>query len=136
MQFSLSAIQTAAWAPGQNTLGLSQRLQLDTEHRPADLTREIVLALLMGPVVVAFPGLAELVSAVRIRHNIVQAARKTTLAFHTSQAERPEDCWTYKEDCGFVILPACRCCQPWPRRPSPRCRARCMPSPVTAPPNT
>ncbi|MDW5443254.1 hypothetical protein [Polaromonas sp. SM01] len=105
LQFSLNVIQTAAWAPGQDTLGLSQRLQLDTEHRPSDLTREIVLALLMGPVVVTFPGIAELVSAVRIRHNIVQAARKTTLAFHTSQAERPEDCWTYKEDCGFVILP-------------------------------
>jgi hypothetical protein len=94
-----------AWAPGHDTLALSGSLQLDTQERPADLTREIVLALLMAPVTVAFPSADELVSAVHIRRNIVQAARKTTLAFHTSQAERPEDCWIYKEDCGFVILP-------------------------------
>jgi hypothetical protein len=94
-----------AWAPGHDTLALFGSLQLDTQARPADLTREIVLALLMAPVAVEFPSADELVSAVHIRRNIVQAARKTTLAFHTSQAERPEDCWTYQEDCGFVILP-------------------------------
>ncbi len=105
LRFSLAAEPAADWAPGHDTLALSQKLQLDTAHRPADLVREIVLALLMAPVAVEFPGLDELVSAVHIRRNIVQAARKTTLAFHTSQAERPEDCWTYKEDCGFVILP-------------------------------
>ncbi|MDP2819686.1 MAG: hypothetical protein Q8O29_15725 [Polaromonas sp.] len=105
IRFSLNAEQAAAWAPGYDTLQLCDMLHLDTEHQPGDLTREIVLALLMAPVPVEFPSADELVSAVQIRRNIVQAARKTTLAFHTSQAERPEDCWTYKEDCGFVILP-------------------------------
>lgn len=105
VRFSLNAEHAAAWAPGHDTLALSRTLQLDTEHRPDDLTREIVLAMLMGPVAFEFPSIDELVSAVRIRHNIVQAARKTMLAFHTSQAERPEDFWTYKDDCGFVILP-------------------------------
>ena len=95
----------AAWATGHDTLALSASLQLDPQDKLADLTREIVLSLLMAPVAVEFPSADELVSAVHIRRNIVQAARKTTLAFHTSQAERPEDCWTYKEDCGFVILP-------------------------------
>jgi len=104
VRLSLAA-DHAAWAPGHDTLALSDSLHLDTQERPADITREIVLALLMAPVAVEFPSADELVSAVRIRRNIVQAARKTTLAFHTSQAERPEDCWTYKEDCGFVILP-------------------------------
>jgi hypothetical protein len=47
----------------------------------------------------------ELVSAVHIRINIVQAARKTMLAFHTMQAERPQDCWQYDEDRGFVLRP-------------------------------
>lgn len=94
-----------AWAPGCDTLQLAQTLHLDTEHRPDDLTREIVVAMLMGPVAFEFPSVDELLSAVRIRHNIVQAARKTTLAFHTSEAERPEDCWTYDEDRGFVIRP-------------------------------
>lgn len=103
--FTLASDQAHAWAPGRDTLQLRDRLQLDTEKRSADLTREIVLALLLGPVAHEFPGMDELVSAVRIRHATVQAARRTTLDFQTSQAERPEDCWAYKEDCGFVILP-------------------------------
>jgi len=105
LAFTLADDQAAAWAPGHDTLQLCKRLQLDTDKRSADLTREIVLALLLGPVAHEFPGMDELISAVRIRHAIVQAARRTTLDFQTSQAERPEDCWAYKEDCGFVILP-------------------------------
>ena len=101
----LEAGQADAWAPSQDTLGLSATLQLDTLHNPEDLTREIVVAMLMGPVVFEFPSLSELVSAVNIRHNIVQAARKTNLAFHTSEAERPERCWLYDEDRGFIIRP-------------------------------
>jgi len=27
------------------------------------------------------------------------------LAFDTTAAERPEDCWTYDEDKGFILLP-------------------------------
>ena len=105
LRLSLAADLAADWAPGHDTLALARKLQLTPAHRPADLVREIVLALLVAPVAAEFPSLDELVSAVHIRRNIVQAARKTTLSFHTSQAERPADCWTYKEDCGFVILP-------------------------------
>ncbi|MDI1339155.1 hypothetical protein [Polaromonas sp.] len=105
IRISLNAEQVNAWAPGYDTLGLGRRLQLDTGDKPADLTREIVAAMLMGPVAFEFPSLEELASAVRIRHNIVRAARKTSLSFHTSQAERPQDCWTYQEDIGFVIRP-------------------------------
>ena len=101
----LDAGQAAIWAPRHDTLGLSETLHLDTLNRPDDLTREIVVAMLMGPMAFEFPSLMELVSSVRIRHNIVQASRKTTLAFHTSEAERPEDCWLYDEDRGFVIRP-------------------------------
>lgn len=72
-------------------------------HGPRrDLTREIVVSMLMGPVAFVFPSVDEWVSAVRIRINIVQAARKTMLAFHTSEAERPQDYWTYDEDRGFA----------------------------------
>lgn len=94
-----------AWAPGLDTLRLGETLQLDTVRNPGDLLREIVVAMLMGPVAFEFPTVDELVSAVRIRRNIVQAARKTSLAFDTAQAERPPDCWRYDEDHGFVILP-------------------------------
>lgn len=105
IRISLSAEQGEAWAPGYDTLALARRLQLETDDEPADLTREIVAAMLMGPVAFDFPSLEELACAVRIRHNIARAARKTSLSFHTSQAERPEDCWTYREDIGFVIRP-------------------------------
>lgn len=101
----LDPVQVARWAPGHDTLNLGKTLQLDIVNKPAHLDREIVVAMLMGPVAFEFPSLDELISAVHIRRNIVQAARKTTLAFHTSQAERPEDCWTYDEDRGFVIKP-------------------------------
>lgn len=104
-QFRLDAKQAEVWAPGYDTLALSHTLQLDSGHSSADLIREIVVAMLMGPVAFEFPSVDELVSAVRIRRNIAQAARKTSLAFHTSQAERPEDCWAYREDFGFVIRP-------------------------------
>ena len=93
------------WAPGFDTLRLRETLKLDTENQPADLRREILVAMLMGPIEFEFPSMDELVSAVRIRQYIVQNARKTTLAFHTTEAERPEDCWTYQEDRGFTVLP-------------------------------
>jgi hypothetical protein len=94
-----------SWAPGFDTMGLAKTLGLRSEENPADLCREIVVAMLMGPVGFEFPSLDELESAVFIRRNIVQAARKTTLAFETEAAERPEDCWTYDEDFGFTLLP-------------------------------
>jgi hypothetical protein len=93
------------WAPDLDTLKLADTLQLDDVGRVQDLTREIVVSMLMGPIAFEFPSIDELISAVHIRVNIVQAARKTTLAFHTSEAERPQDCWRYDEDLGFVILP-------------------------------
>lgn len=91
------------YLPDYNTLSLRQALQWDVLERPADLLREIVLCMLAGPVAFEFPSVQELVSAVRIRAHIAQAASKTSLAFHTSEAERPQDCWTYREGAGFVI---------------------------------
>jgi hypothetical protein len=91
------------WAPESNTLALNQALQLDTWLRPDDLTREVVVAMLMAPVAHEFPSVQEFESAVRIRCNVVQAARKTSLAFHTSEAERPLDCWIYDDHEGFLL---------------------------------
>lgn len=105
MQFNIDPVQAYRWAPGHDTLQLRGALKLGSAPSSAALTREIVVAMLMGPVAFEFPSVDEVMSAVRIRRNIALAASKTTLAFHTSQAERPEDCWTYKEDFGFVIRP-------------------------------
>lgn len=80
-------------------------MQLDTIGDAQHLVREVVIALLMAPIAHEFPSVQELVSAVRIRCNVVRAARKTSLAFQTSTAERPSDCWVYDEEEGFVIRP-------------------------------
>ena len=93
------------FVPGYDTTGIAQNLGLDTSTRDADLDREILLTMLASPVAFTFPDVAELKSAVRIRRYIVQAARKTSLAFDTEHAERPEDYWTYAEDSGFTVLP-------------------------------
>lgn len=97
--------QQTQWAPHWNTLDVCTTLGLDTVQRPDDLMREVVVCMLMGPVAFEFPSVQELVSAVRIRCNIVRAARKTSLAFHTAEAERPSDCWVHDDDYGFTIRP-------------------------------
>lgn len=101
----LQAAFAQAFLPQHDTTGLAQKLGLRTETHTADLDREILLAMLASPVAFTFPNVAELASAVRIRRYIVQAARKTALAFDTEHAERPEDHWTYDEARGFTILP-------------------------------
>lgn len=101
----LKAAFAAAALPGHDTTGVARVLQLHTDTSDADLDREIVLAMLASPVAFTFPSIAELASAVRIRRYIVQAARKTALAFDTVHAERPEDYWTYDETRGFTVLP-------------------------------
>ena len=105
LRLRLSDTALKQWAPGFNTLELCKTLKLDTINQPNDLQREIVVALLLEPSVFDFPSFDELVSSIRIRHNIVQAARKTALAFHTEVAERPTSSWVYREGCGFTLSP-------------------------------
>jgi hypothetical protein len=93
------------WAPNFNTLTLCENLHLDSSQNVEDLTREIFVAMLIGPVAFEYPSLQELQSAVRIRCNVVAAGRKTSLAFQTAEAERPADCWIDDEDYGFIVRP-------------------------------
>lgn len=102
---TLKAESAKKLAPGFNTMEIVQNLQLDPPLKKEDLTKEILLALLVSPIDWVFRSFEALESIVRIRENIVQAARVTALDFKTSEAERPEDYWTYHEDTGFVILP-------------------------------
>ena len=105
LRFHLPSNLTQAWAPDFDTSRLSEHLHLDPVARVGDLEREILVAMLLGPVAFVFPSAAEAMSAIHIRRNIVQAARRTALDFHTTEAERPEDYWPYVEDNGFAILP-------------------------------
>ncbi|MBI4998958.1 MAG: hypothetical protein HZC22_19065 [Rhodocyclales bacterium] len=93
------------WLPEWDTLGIAARLNLDVAGNPADQEREIVLALLGGPVPFEYPSLAGFESVLRVRCNIATAAAKTALSFDTSKAERPLDYWAYVENCGFTLLP-------------------------------
>ncbi len=92
--------------PGHDTLGLHQRLS-QTKDDPADWTveREIAVALLGSPQLFSFANLAALQSHIRVRRNMVLAARKTALAFKTEAAERPEADWRYLEGPGFILNP-------------------------------
>lgn len=93
------------FTPGFDTTLLCQQLDLATGNNSGDLEREIVLALLASPVQFEFPSFEEFASAVNIRRNIVQNARKTALAFDTEHAERPEDYWNYDLSTGFILKP-------------------------------
>ncbi|HWK71558.1 MAG TPA: hypothetical protein VNS29_12040 [Burkholderiaceae bacterium] len=103
VQFGLDPRVAAQWAPDHDTTGLCGTLKLDTYGNPDDLGREILVALLLSPVPFVFPSHGELVSAVRVRKNIVQAARLTALAFDTEHAERPQEYWAYSEERGFTV---------------------------------
>ncbi|MHB9101072.1 MAG: hypothetical protein ACYC2E_06140 [Sulfuricella sp.] len=105
IRFELRQEFAHEWAPDCDTTQLSQKLGLDTQGNSSDLEREIMLAMLLGPVAFEFPNHAELAAAVRIRKNIVEAARRTELAFQTNEADRPADCWTYAKGRGFTLLP-------------------------------
>ncbi len=107
-QFVLHEDWLATWTPGHDTLGLATRMGLDTLADAEDLEREILVTMLAAPMAFTFPSFDELVSQVRMRIDIVQAARKTALAFQTEAAERPEDCWVYQEHTGFTLVPGHR----------------------------
>jgi hypothetical protein len=105
MVFRLRNEAREAWLPEWDTLDIGIRLGLDVAGDAADLEREILLAMLGGPVAFDFPDFAELESAIRMRRNIAGAARKTALAFDPAAFERPADYWTYAEGRGFILLP-------------------------------
>ncbi|GAB2913317.1 hypothetical protein LSG25_16905 [Paralcaligenes sp. KSB-10] len=105
LRFRLDESYARDWTPDFDTTQLCRKLGLDTQGKPDDLEREILLAMLAGPIAFPFPSYEELVSGVRIRANIVEGGRKTVLAFDTEHAERPKECWEYSEQRGFTLRP-------------------------------
>ena len=69
------------------------------------MTMILISSLLKWVVMLYGSCYQELISAINIRKNIVEAAQKTRLSFATTSAERPKDYWTYDENTGFIILP-------------------------------
>jgi hypothetical protein len=105
LRFRLSDKLARDWTPECDTLQLSAKLQLRSASSASDQEKEIIVAMLASPLAFEYPSYAEFAASVRIRCNIVEAARRTGLSFHTSKIERPEAYWTYTEGCGFTLLP-------------------------------
>lgn len=105
IRFQLRPELRTKWAPDCDTLQLCEKFGLDPLSNPSDLEKEILLAMLLGPVTFEYPSHDELVASIRVRRNVAEAARRTALAFHTSKIERPTDYWTYSEERGFTVLP-------------------------------
>jgi hypothetical protein len=103
IRFRLTDAARPQWTAGNDRLQLCSHPDLRLNEQNPE--QEILLAMLAGPVAFEFPTYAELAASIRMRRNIVTAARRTLLAFHPSKIERPEDCWAYTEERGFTVLP-------------------------------
>jgi len=91
--------------PDFNTMNIANVLGLNSKNNLEDLTTEILVALLGSPIEWVYKNYDTLESSIKVRENIVVAAGLTALDFKTTDAERPEEYWTYHEDTGFVIMP-------------------------------
>lgn len=105
LHLHLDPAVASQWAPGHDTLALAALPGVARGDAQADLMREILLALLLGPVELDCPSLAELQAQVRMRRDIALAARATALAFHTAQASRPMQLWRGDDDQGYTVRP-------------------------------
>jgi len=103
--FSLRKEFADSWVPHNDTTQLSRYIEFSAVGTANYLECEILLAMLAAPRCLEYPNYEEFLSSVHIRCNIVRAAERTQLAFHTSEAERPEEFWTYVSNLGFTILP-------------------------------
>lgn len=103
-RFRLRTARRRDWTPGEDTLGLRGRMGLHDDDAD-DLRRETLVALLAGPQTRTFDDFDALASVLRIRADIVGTAARTTLAFHTEQADRPPGHWHYSEERGFTLKP-------------------------------
>lgn len=105
MRLRLTEQRAQEWMSGHDTLLLAEKLKLDVSRNEDDLLREIWLTLLNTPVMLEFPSADELLAAVRMRRNIVANASRTCLNFDLEAIERPQDCWRYSQETGFVLIP-------------------------------
>ena len=92
-------------APDWDTLDISTKRHLDSGNSGRDMKKEILLSLLTSPMATPFPNFEELESAIALRACIVDAARRTSVAFDTEEAERPAEYFEYHEGSGFCLRP-------------------------------
>ncbi len=73
--------------PGLGTIDLQLHFKRRTAQPDGGLARKIMSAMLLSALTFDFPSHAKLAAAMRLRCNIVVAARKSALAFRTTAAE-------------------------------------------------
>ncbi len=101
--YKLKESSRERWAPTWDTTRLYATMGIDGQKNTDDLEKEILVAMLMATIPFTFPSIDELVSAIRIRHYVVNAGYKAALNFDTEAAERPTDYWHYDEEEGFLL---------------------------------
>ena len=74
------------WAPHWDTTRLYSSMNIDSQKNIEDLDKEILVAMLMTPIPFVFPSFDELISAISIRHHVVNAGYKAALNFDTEAA--------------------------------------------------
>ena len=105
LAFRLHQIARDQWAPDWDTTRLYDRLSIDSRSNENDLEKEILVAMLLATIPFIFPSYEELIAAIHIRRHVVRAGYLAELNFDTHATERPEDCWHYDEDAGFLLNP-------------------------------
>ncbi len=101
--YKLKESSREQWAPTWDTTRLYATMGIDGQKNTEDLEKEILVAMLMATIPFTFPSMDELVSAIRIRHYVVNAGYKAALNFDTRAIERPVEYWHYDEVGGFLL---------------------------------
>lgn len=101
--FSLKQSYQNQWAPNWDTTRLYASMSIDGRQNKDDLDKEILVAMLLATIPFKFPSYEELLSAIHIRHYVVDAGYRAALNFDTEAAERPVDYWHYDEEAGFLL---------------------------------
>lgn len=102
-RFSLKQSYKDQWAPNWDTTRLYASMSIDSRDNKDDLDKEILVAMLLATIPFTFPSYEELISAIHIRHYVVDAGYRAALNFDTEAAERPTDYWHYDEEAGFLL---------------------------------
>jgi len=101
--FKLKENAREQWAPAWDTTRLYSTMGIDSQKNTKDLDKEILVSMLIATIPFVFPSFDELISAIRIRHHVVNAGFKAALNFDTEATERPGDYWHYDEVGGFLL---------------------------------
>ena len=103
--YQLSSQGLATFTPQHNTLHIRDSVHFQNTDPEQALMHEICLGLLSSPYPQIFPTHDELLSHVRVRKFIAQAAQFTSLKFDTRAVDRPMSHWAYDEELGFTLKP-------------------------------